>query len=87
MSAEIARTPAPRHSGDPVEVVTVVPVVSPDPAKASYKVRPGDSLYKICKDKMRDTSQASVNKLYNANKGTLRSPSALQPGMTLVIPT
>ena len=51
-----------------------------------YVIRKGDSLGKIAREKLKDDSQASIRKLYNANKDKLRDPDNLPVGVKLEIP-
>jgi nucleoid-associated protein YgaU len=57
-----------------------------DAAKQFHVVRRGDNLGKIAREKMKDDSQASIRRLYNANKGKLRDPDNLPVGVRLEIP-
>jgi LysM repeat protein len=51
-----------------------------------YVVQKGDSLYAIAKAHYGTATNARVQAILSANRSVLPSASALQPGMTLVIP-
>lgn len=65
------------------------PQNTPPPAQTGgrrYVVQKGDSLYAIAKSQYGSATNARVQGILNANRSVLPSASALQPGMTLVIP-
>ena len=73
--------------------VQVQPTRTPPPATPAvqtggrrYVVQKGDSLYAIAKLHYGTANNARVQAILNANRSVLPSASALQPGMTLVIP-
>jgi nucleoid-associated protein YgaU len=51
-----------------------------------YVVQKGDTLFAIAKRHYGTASNARVQGILNANRTVLPTASALQPGMTLVIP-
>ncbi len=57
---------------------------APTPEKI-YEVQPGDSLSKIAK---REYGNANAwNKIFEANKDTIKDPNKIFPGQKLKIPT
>jgi nucleoid-associated protein YgaU len=49
-----------------------------------YTVKPGDTLSKISREFYGDAKQ--YTKIFDANRGILRDPNAINPGQELVIP-
>jgi nucleoid-associated protein YgaU len=92
-------TSAPR-SGGLVRMDSAAPITrtsTPDPRTAAtpparaatgkaYTVKPHDCLAAIARAQMGDGSEATVNKLFAANRDKLSSPEKLSPGTVLVIP-
>jgi nucleoid-associated protein YgaU len=56
-------------------------------AVKTYVVQKGDTLSKIARKTLNDDSKATLDKIYNANKGKLSRPDRLKVGMKLEIPT
>jgi len=56
------------------------------PATQTYVVQSGDTLTDIARRFMGDGSWATVQKLYEMNRGTLSDPDQLDVGMRLVVP-
>jgi LysM repeat protein len=80
----------PKENGRPKAVQEKIPrpVSKNAPSKKAdriYTVASGDSLWNIAKKYYGDGSQ--YNKIYNANKDKISSPSLIYPGQVLVIPT
>jgi LysM repeat protein len=65
------------------EVPGVADVLTPEEERL-YTVQPGDTLSRIASKLMGSAGKYGV--LFEANKGILKSPGALQPGMVLKIP-
>ena len=81
--------PVPAPSGPvPAPGPTPGPTVArtPETPKQFYVTRRGDSLGRIAREKMKDDSQASIRRLYNANRDRLRDPDNLPVGVKLEIP-
>jgi nucleoid-associated protein YgaU len=77
----------PSTPGREVTDATTPHPAAPLPAATgkTYTVRPGDTLSKIARDVVKNSSHASIVKLAKLNKIT--DPTDLQPGMKLVIPS
>jgi nucleoid-associated protein YgaU len=64
------------------------PAAAPQPAPAapqpSYTVAKGDTLSAIAKREYGDAGKWRV--IYEANRGTIKNPDAIQPGQVLSIP-
>jgi murein DD-endopeptidase MepM/ murein hydrolase activator NlpD len=60
------------------------PVTPTTPATQTYKVVPGDSLWKIAKKYYGDGTKWPT--IYNANKTIIANPSLIYPGQILTIP-
>ncbi len=56
-------------------------------ASAKYKVKDGDTLYKIAARKLGKSSRRNVDAIFDANRAILSSPDQLKVGMEIVIPT
>ncbi len=53
----------------------------------TYRVKSGDTLYKIAASQMGKSSRRNVNAIFDANRAILSSPDQLKVNMNLVIPT
>jgi nucleoid-associated protein YgaU len=84
-SGEELRTPPSTPSPSPAPGAVAGRTTTPD-ASRYYTIRRGDSLGKIARDKLKDDSQASIRKLYQANRDKLRDPDNLPVGVKLEIP-
>jgi nucleoid-associated protein YgaU len=54
------------------------------PAPKTYTVAPGDSLSKIAQHQYGNANL--WNKIYQANKDTIKNPDLIHPGQQLIIP-
>ena len=52
-----------------------------------YVIRPGDSLNKIARERLKDSSAAGIQKLLDANRSRIRDPKRIPIGMELEIPS
>ena len=73
--------PGPSRSAPPVPAARPPATVAPG---TTYTVRVGDTLYRIAESVYGDRSR--WRDILDANRAQLPSPSALKPGMVLVIP-
>ena len=70
------------------DIVADIQVVAPPPGAAAaaktYTVKAGDTLSKIAKEHLGDSSD--YMKIFNANKDQLSDPDKIKPGQVLKIP-
>jgi nucleoid-associated protein YgaU len=60
------------------------PAQQPAPATREYTIRGGDSLSKIAK--LFYGNAADWQKIYQANKSTIKDPNLIYPGQKIIIP-
>ena len=79
--------PAPQFTDmDAPQLQAYVRHTAGAPATQTYVVQAGDTLTDIARRFMGDGSWATVQKLYEMNRGTLSDPDQLDVGMHLVVP-
>ena len=82
-----AGIPADKPSAPPKTVQSSSPAPQPAPAQPpvrTYRVQKGDTLSSIATKMYNDST--AWRKIYDANRNTLKSPSSLTVGQTLVVP-
>lgn len=79
-----------RTAAQAAPMTTTAKAPRPDtkPAPKTYTVKPGDSLWKICKHHYGYADKATIDRVYEQNKATIGpDKNLIKPGQVLVMPS